>query len=85
MLLHMFVKSILGMLFGLCLGAILVGLAAVLAGPQWVLNGMLLGALAGSFLGTAGGFYKSIQHREWSLKTPPVMAVTRFVTKDQYP
>jgi hypothetical protein len=61
MMLQMLYKSVLGLLLGINVGAIFGGiLGATIAGPQWVVGGMILGAMAGAFLGSAAGFLKSI-------------------------
>ena len=63
--LQLLYKSVLGMLMGINLGAVVGGLVgAAVLGPEWLIGAMVLGAMAGSFLGSAAGFVKGINLEE---------------------
>ncbi len=57
---NLFMKSVLGLLMGICAGAIAGGvLGLAMAGPYGVITGMILGAMAGSMLGAGAGFVRN--------------------------
>lgn len=57
---NLFMKSVLGLLVGICAGAIAGGvLGLAMAGPYGVITGMILGAMAGSVLGAGAGFVRN--------------------------
>lgn len=76
MMLQMLYKSVLGLLLGINVGAILGGIAgATIAGPQWVVGGMILGAMAGSVLGAGAGFLRSINLEQLAAQRRAVATV----------
>lgn len=63
--LQLLYKSVLGMLVGISLGAVVGGLlGAAVVGPGWLIGAMVLGAMAGSLLGSAAGFVKGLDLEE---------------------
>lgn len=63
--LQLLFKSVLGMLAGINLGAVVGGVVgAAVVGPEWVIGAMVLGAMAGSLLGSAAGFAKGLNLEE---------------------
>ncbi|HSM58399.1 MAG TPA: hypothetical protein VK879_19750 [Candidatus Sulfomarinibacteraceae bacterium] len=73
MVFQMMIKSTLGLLLGICAGAVLGGLIAIaFVGSQWVIGGMALGAIAGAALGAAAGFWTSIHSSQPAPARQPV-------------
>lgn len=78
MVFQMMIKGTLGLLLGICAGAVLGGLVAVaFVGAQWVVGGMALGAIAGAAIGAAAGLWASIHNSEPAVAPQPVRTERR--------
>ena len=76
--LQLLFKSILGMLVGINTGAILGGvIGAAAVGPQWVIGGMVLGAMAGSLVGSAVAFLKNVELELPAVERQPALSPVR--------
>lgn len=72
--LQLLFKGMVGMVMGINLGAVLGGvIAAAAVGPEWIIGGMVLGAMAGSLLGSAAGFLKGLNVEERAPEPRPAM------------
>lgn len=72
--LQLLFRSVVGMVMGINLGAVLGGvIGAAVIGPEWIIGGMVLGAMAGSLLGSAAGFLKALNVEERAPEPRPAM------------
>lgn len=77
-ILQLLYKSVMGMLVGINLGAVLGGIVgAAVVGPEWVIMGMILGAMAGSLLGSAVGFLRNVSLELPAAERRPALSPVR--------